>query len=180
VDNNELSKHGSLLLGIDQKTSRVESGFNLISASIILFIMIFVVIEVLGRYLFNHPIQGHHEIVVALMAPLVFLGIAYTEQQGGHIRMDLLISRIPKGWLYYGLEILLRLCCLVVSGLFVVKGIGFTLFMYKVGHASELLNFPHWPFQLCVVVGCFLLCIRFIVEILQYITGFWAWRGKSN
>ena len=87
-------KGSSVLPLIDRKVSALESGFNLISAGIIIFLMLLVVIEVVGRYLFNHPIQGHYEIVVAFMAPLVFFGFAYTQRVGGNIRMELFISRI--------------------------------------------------------------------------------------
>lgn len=164
---------------IDRKVSAVESGFNLMSAGIIVFLMVLVVVEVIGRYIFNHPIQGHYEIVVALMAPLVFFGMAYTERAGGHIRMELFISKIPKGRFYYGLEIVLLLISLGVIGLFVFQGFKVTLFMHEIGNCSEILNFPDWPFQLTVVIGCFLLCIRFVIEIFQQVAHLMDYRRKK-
>lgn len=174
------SERWLFLCDVDNKVSVIESGFNLVSASIIVFLMLFVVAEVIGRYLFNRPIYGHYEIVVAAMVPLVFLGLSYTERVGGHIRMELLISRIPRGRFYYSLEILMLLCCLVVVGLFVFKGFEHTMFMWEIGHASELIRFPHWPFQLCVVIGCLLLCIRFLIEIFQKAAELKKWKAKRR
>ena len=166
-----------LLHRLDRKVAVVESGLNLVSSGIIVFLMLFVCAEVVGRYLFNHPIFGHYEIVVAAMVPLVFLGFSYTEQAGGNISMQLLVSRIPRGRFYYGLEVLMLLFSLAVVGLFVVKGIQYTIFMYEMGHASELIRFPFWPLQLCVVIGCFLLCIRFVLEIFQKAAEFQEWKS---
>lgn len=173
------SERWLFLCNVDNKVAVVESGLNLVSAGIIVFLMLFVCAEVGGRYLFNSPIYGHYEIVVAAMVPLVFLGFSYTERVGGNISMELFISKIPRGRFYYGLEIFTLLCCLAVVGLFVVKGFEHTIFMYEMGHGSELIRFPFWPLQLCVVIGCFLLCIRFLIEIFQKAAEFLEWKGKK-
>lgn len=165
---------------IENKTSVVETCLNLTSAVIIVFLMLFVTAEVVGRYVFNHPIQGHYDIVVVVMAPLVFFGLAHTERIGGHIRMELFITKVPKGRVYHGLEILLLFICLALVGAFVSEGTKYTLFMYQMGYESQLIRLPLWPFQLTVVIGCAFLCFRFLIEIIQHLARLVAGVGNKH
>jgi len=153
-----MKERSKVLPWIDRKVSSVESGLNLLGTLVILFLMFFVTLEVVGRYFFNHPVQGHYEIVVLLMAPVVFLGMAYTEQIGGHITMDLVISRVPRGPLRYGLEILMLHLSLAVIGLFVFQGFKYMLFTYEIGLCTDLMSYKYWPMQLIVVIGLFFSC----------------------
>src|SRR4030066_331803 len=52
--------------------------------------------DVVGRYLFNSPIQGTMEVSELLLAGIVFFGWAYTQAARGHITVDLFFSRIPS------------------------------------------------------------------------------------
>ena len=49
--------------------------------------------DVIGRYLFNKPIMGTMEASEILMAGIVLLSWAYTQRTGGHVRVELFISR---------------------------------------------------------------------------------------
>ena len=46
----------------------------------------------LGRWLFNLPVTGYIDWVEQFMAVFAFIGIAYCQRLGGHIRMDILLS----------------------------------------------------------------------------------------
>ncbi len=51
--------------------------------------------DVIGRYLFNHPIIGTMEISTILMAAMILLGLGYTQSQKANIRIEILVSRYP-------------------------------------------------------------------------------------
>ncbi|UCG64349.1 MAG: TRAP transporter small permease, partial [Deltaproteobacteria bacterium] len=52
--------------------------------------------DVILRYIFNRPISGAYEVIEYMMAILIPFGLAYCALQGGHVSVDLLVSRFPK------------------------------------------------------------------------------------
>lgn len=69
-------------------------------AQISLFVMMLTIsADALGRYLFNHPLQGGYEFnSLYLMVIITFLGTPAAYAQGGLVRLDALnsvLSRIP-------------------------------------------------------------------------------------
>lgn len=58
--------------------------------------MLFTFFDVIGRYFFNRPLVGTVEVTELLMALIVYLGVGYTTLLRGHIRVDIVITRLPK------------------------------------------------------------------------------------
>lgn len=59
-------------------------------------LMVAVVSDAGGRYFFNHPVSGVYEISeLYLMVAIVFLGLAQTQRRKGHVRVELLLERLP-------------------------------------------------------------------------------------
>lgn len=59
-------------------------------------IMAFIVVNVVMRYIFNSPVLGAYEIVEQMMFVGVFCSFAYAQQEGAHIRVNMLISHLPR------------------------------------------------------------------------------------
>ncbi len=78
----------------------IEKFTALISGFGIFGLMLIGVVQIFGRKLFNAPIFGYIDIVEIAMSALVFLGLAYTERLGGHIRMELFVSFLKGRWLW--------------------------------------------------------------------------------
>ena len=81
---------------IDQAVFRIESGLNLAAGLVIFAIMLLAVTQIVGRKLFNAPLPGFIDWVEQSMAVFAFLGVAYCQRVGGHIRMDILIGRLAE------------------------------------------------------------------------------------
>ena len=84
--------------------------------------IMFVVLDVGGRVLFNFPLTGVPEIIKISNPMIAFLQITYVLYAGRHIRTDILIDRMSKkgnawvnivnavmGVFIFGLEFLFRL-----------------------------------------------------------------------
>ena len=71
----------------DRTYFKLESSLNLLGGIIIILLVLFATVNVLGRWLFDLPISGYIDWVEQSMAFMAFLGIAYTQREGGHIRM---------------------------------------------------------------------------------------------
>ena len=87
------------LAAVDRFVARIEGLTALISGFGIFGLMLIGVVHVFGRKFFNMPIFGYIDIVEIMMSFLVFLGLAYTERLGGHIRMELFVTNLKGRWL---------------------------------------------------------------------------------
>jgi C4-dicarboxylate transporter DctQ subunit len=153
---------------LDKGNGIVETVLNVIGVIFILILMFFTASEIISRYLFTYPIPGYVEDVELFMAAIVFLGIGYTQRVGAHIRMDMLITRL-EGRLYHMAEALSLVLALIGFGIICIFSFQFTLDAYQVGDVTEYLYTPTWPSKLCVPLGSFFLCTRFIIQIVKHI-----------
>lgn len=133
---------------------------------LLLPMMFMTTIDVVARSLFNHPLTGTYELSGYLLACFVLLGIAYTYQERGHIRVNLAVALMPKK---------LATACSIVSVLLSMFVIGALAWEgWKLGMeqtiVSEQLRIPQRPFQLLVPVCATSLMLAMFIELLQILT----------
>jgi TRAP-type C4-dicarboxylate transport system permease small subunit len=163
-------KRSFLLHAVEGKIRIIENWLNLASVFIIMFLMFFATGEILGRYLFNSPIPGHVEIVELIMAGVVFFGIAYTQRVGGHVRMELFVTRVLKGRVYHIAEVITTTLALFVYVFILIYTFKFALHSLQIGDVTVYINWPTWPSKFAIPLGSFFLCIRFVIEIIQHLS----------
>ncbi len=105
--------------------------------------------EVIGRALWSRPIPGSMELSSYLLAAFILLGLAYTHQVKGHVRVTMLVSRLPEK-VALVLDVITTLMSLFIIALMAWQG-------WVVGKAehtvSDMLRIPQFPFRLLVSVG---------------------------
>jgi len=62
----------------------------------IVVMMIVMVLEAAGRYLFSFTVLFADELLGYLMALVTYVGLAYTLRTGGHISIELVTDHLPK------------------------------------------------------------------------------------
>ncbi len=83
--------HG--IVKIIEKVTDVLSGH--LQAWIIFFLMVMLLVEVLTRYILLSPLSIADEMGGYLLVSITFMGLAYTWKDKGHVRVSLLIDRLP-------------------------------------------------------------------------------------
>lgn len=68
---------------------------SMISSTLILCLAVVIIFEVLNRAIFRSSIPGSAEIVGLCLALVIFLSFSPTEGKKAHVRLQLLISRLP-------------------------------------------------------------------------------------
>ena len=68
---------------------------NAVSAAFVLLLMILVVADITGRYLFNSPVPMAYDVGSFMLVFIVFLALASTQRMGAHIRVEFLTLRLP-------------------------------------------------------------------------------------
>lgn len=71
-------------------------------------------LSLVGLETLGWSVPGLSEIAGFLLVGVTFMGLAYTFTQGGHIRVTLLISRLPARW-----RVWVELACLSLAAAFV-------------------------------------------------------------
>jgi len=65
-----------------------------LSGALLVGLMLLTVVNILGRWLFDAPLPGAVELTEIGMVAIVFLGLAYAQVRGDHIRVDLLYEQL--------------------------------------------------------------------------------------
>ena len=145
-------------------------GANLLSAVFVLLLMILVIADILGRYLFNSPVPMTYEVGSFLMVFIVFLGLAYTQRQGAHIRVEFLTLRLSSRTRAI-LDIVASSLGFLLYITIVYQGFMWSWTSWQVGdYVAGLVNIPRWPSQFIVPIGSAILCLQFIADVAQRIT----------
>ena len=140
---------------------------NVIGAILVLGMMLLIVADVTGRYLFNRPVQGTMELTVFIMVGMVFLTIGYTQAIKAHINIEILTERMSFR-MRKVFELIAWLLGLGVYSLIAWQGVNLALESWKYHEYTDgLIPFPTLPAKLTVPIGSILLCLRFILDIVN-------------
>jgi C4-dicarboxylate transporter DctQ subunit len=124
--------------------------------------------QVLGRQLFNAPISGYIDFVELSMATFAFLGVAYCQRLGGHVRMEMTIKAV-KGRARWLLEALGTLVALFVVAVLAWYGYEHFLRAWQLGDSTIDAELPVWPSKLVVPIAFALLWLRLLVQLIGYL-----------
>jgi TRAP-type C4-dicarboxylate transport system permease small subunit len=157
-----------LLSAFDRRLGHVETGFNLFASFAIFGLMLLGVWQVLGRTLFNAPVRGYIDFVELAMTTFAFLGIAYCQRLGGHVRMEMLLKPM-RGRLLWSTEIFGTVVALAVIAVLIWYGWGHFLRAYQLGDSTIDTQLPVWPSKLAVPLAFSLLWLRLWVQLAGYL-----------
>lgn len=147
----------------------VENIFNSTSATIVGFMMSLTTVDVILRYIFNSPIPGVYTLCEMLIVGIVYLAIAYVQQQKGHVRVDVFIDRL-KGAPRMAFELATLILAFVSFSLMCWQSGLLAWDAWVTGdYDMGLIEYPFWPSKAAMTVGIGLLCLRLITDIRHYI-----------
>jgi TRAP-type C4-dicarboxylate transport system permease small subunit len=141
----------------------VEDLANLIAAFAILMLMVLGVLQIVLRTVFNTPISGYIDLVELSMASMAFLGAAYCQRLGSHIRMELLVGRL-NGRALWLLEALGAALAMFIIGVLVYYSYGHFLRSFTLGDTTMDAEYPVWPSKLLVPIAFSIWWIRLALQ----------------
>ncbi len=167
----QIREDNSRLSQLDQVLFRIEKVFTLAAGSVVLLLMLLSVVQILGRKFFNLPVPGFIDWVEQLMPIFAFLGIAYCQRLGGHIRMDIVVGQLKGRPLWFAEALSCFLMLLVVSILIYGTYLHFERAWVN-GDSSVDLHLPTWPAKLIVPIAFSVLWLRLILQFWGYCRAF--------
>ena len=152
--------------GFRSVVERVIRGSATIGMVILMPLMLITTGDVLGRGFLHKPIAGTFELSEYMLAVLILLGTAYTQQVKGHVTVTFLTSKFSRN-----AQLICRVLTLGLS-LFIVGILmwqGFKLGIEETG-VTDQLRIPRAPFKMLVGVGAGLLWLQLLFDLADAVS----------
>ncbi len=154
---------------LSKSEEKFERWLGLGSTWLVIFLMLLVTSDVLSRSIAGKAILGAYNLIEIIMVAVCFFAVAYTQNQKGHVRMEIVVNKM-KGKARLFAEIVSSLLCLLISGLMFYQSIvelrgAISIRLFTPG----VIKWPAWPFKIVVVFGVFLLCLRIAIQLGQQV-----------
>lgn len=146
---------------------RFEDGLNVLAAATIFLIMIGTTVGIASR-LAGWPIPGFLDVSEQAIAVFAFLGAAYAQRLGAHIRMELGVGAL-RGRLRWLMEALASALALLLVLVLIRYSWDFFLNAYLIGDSTVDYEIPTWPAKLLVPMAFTIWALRLAIEVAGFL-----------
>ncbi len=143
---------------------------NWIAGISVIAIMVIVCINVIGRSLFGMPLKGTVDILSQMGVFVIACAIAYTQFVKGHIRITILLDRLPKRASHF-INLIMDTLGVILFIIITWQSILYTKEEYKIGELTEVLRMPVMPFAAIVSLGCLSLTLVLVTDLIKLFSG---------
>ena len=165
--NIRLNTTQSWIVPTSRRLGWLEDLLNAVSATSIIVLMLLAVIQVVGRKVFNAPIFGYIDWVEQIMVLFAFIGVAYCQREGGHVRMELVITNFRHRLLWL-VEVIGIVIGLFIIGIFIFTSFDHFLRAYEIGDSTINAELPVWPAKLVIPIAFASLWLRLFLQLFGY------------
>jgi TRAP-type C4-dicarboxylate transport system permease small subunit len=169
-----IGKAANLISRLEMGSRRINA-IIMVGCSVFLFIIvIYVVSDITGRYLFLNPLPGTVEITQSLLVFVIFLSLTSVMIKGRHIRVGILLDRFPPRWRAW-LEILALAVGFSLMLLMSWRTLDSAIYSYEIRElpyvAGGAGGFPLllYPSKFALFAGCALFSIHLFIQFLSHI-----------
>lgn len=159
---------GRLLHDLDRAVNVAEIAAAAVGGIMIFIIMWVGVAEIFLRKVFNSPLYGQLDFVEQSMCLYALLPISYCYRKAGHIRMELIVSRI-SGRARWIVETLTAIAALALITVLMPGIVHFFQNAYEIGDSTINTQWPTWPAKSVPIVGFSILWVRIVLELWAYL-----------
>jgi len=128
-------------------------------------LILFVVANVLSRFLFKKPLPGTIEVIELVAVVIVFFSVAYTESKRAHIYVELVVSKLRR-----------RTQAVLASMMYALSAIFFAVMAWRSSvlawsylspttRETYVLSIPIAPFLFVVAFGSLMLALETAIHI---------------
>jgi TRAP-type C4-dicarboxylate transport system permease small subunit len=143
---------------------------GIIAIIILVVMMLFTVLDIFLRALFNSPIPGDVEIIEISMVSIGFFGLAWCAMRGMHIKVDLIVSFLPER-VQRIIDSFNYILGFGLCFIFAWRGILEGLVNLEMKALTNILKWPLFPLLWIVAFGYAVLCLAILVLLVRTIKG---------
>lgn len=139
-------------------------------ASFFAAILLITILQVLLRYGFNAAVLGGVEAMEGLFIYTTAIGAAAAVRRRQHININFMVKLLPV-LLQRWVDVLVHLLVAFLNGVMIYYSVGW---ISKVGsNESPVMRIPEWTMQISIPVGCGLVIVYCLVNIVLTARGEW-------
>lgn len=140
-----------------------------LAAMIVLAMVGLLLYEVFMRYVIGKPPPWAWEICETMLCLITFLGAAWLLKENGHVSVDIVRSQLNTN-ARMATNILTSTVGMLICLLITAAGVAITVDHFQAGiTVPGYLDMPKAPFLVFIPLGCFMLSIQFLRQIVGYI-----------
>ena len=132
----------------------------------IVFMTLLIVVDVLSRRFFNAPIKGSRDMTELAFSISVFLSLAWCAVKGGHVDLDVLVMRFPKG-LRLRVEVVILLLTTAMLGVLSWQLIVYGVRLQNMNQETAVLSIPVYPFLYLAALGSIFLTLVYLINFIS-------------
>ena len=142
---------------------RITRGVSFGGMFLLIPLMLLTSTEVVSRKLWNQPLPGTMELSSYMLSIFILLGVAYTQQAKGHVKVTMLTSRLRRR-----VRLVLEMITTLLS-LFIICILAWQGWVVGIEEkaVSDMLRIPQMPFKMLVSVGAFMLALELILDLID-------------
>lgn len=159
--------------------ARASRAAGLLAGVATLAVVLLISYDVLMRYFFNQPQLFVDELASFLEVLIIFGGLAWTFNAGGHIRIDLVTPHLGgavRAWLRV---VTLALGMVLLAVVMWVTGQS-ALTAYRYGRVSAVMLYPLWLPMLLIPAGLGLMSLAMLVTLARQVRVVLGPRAKRD
>jgi TRAP-type C4-dicarboxylate transport system permease small subunit len=147
---------------------------------LLILMMCLIMVDVISRYLLNNPISIGEEYGAYMLVAITCMGLAYSWQEGSHVRIELLVNRLPQAprqWL----RLITVFMAFVFSVFMIIASYQLVSLSFLFGTRSgSWTGTPiAWP-QITLVIGSVLLFFQLIIEVIKAVSAVRLRKGGKS
>jgi TRAP-type transport system small permease protein len=123
-------------------------------------------VNVVGRYIVGQTFISADEVQIYIMVYIAFLGAAVATWRRAHLRMDVLVHRLPQR-LQAALAVLELALVIVLAALVLYVSSGYVKQMAGLDARSQNAGIPMWIPHSAIVIGFGLIALLAILQFIQ-------------
>lgn len=123
-------------------------------------------VNVVGRYVFGQTFVSADEVQIYIMVYIAFLGAAVATWRRMHLRMDVLVQRMPRG-VQAALGVIELALVVVLASFVLYVAAGYAHQMAGLDARSQNAGIPMWIPHSAIVIGFGLIAVLSVLQIIQ-------------
>ncbi|WP_461209771.1 TRAP transporter small permease [Desulfocurvus sp. DL9XJH121] len=151
---------------LDTAVRRMSAALLVLGGTALTLMAVLACANMLMRGAFEAPIRGTYELMGFAGALVCAFALAPTQLHKGHIALTMLAGKLPRG-LEKALDVISNAACAAFFILVAWKTSQYASSLIEFGELSEDLHLPFAPFVFAVALGCLVLGLALIADLLR-------------
>lgn len=139
---------------------------NYVAAALLFLLMLLISVHVIGRYFLSQPLPGAVELIQYLMVGVGSLGFASCAAKQGHVRVLLLVERLPLR-----IQKVLKYIALVISfgmvSLLAWQTLIQAINIWQSRAVSGALRIPQFPFTIILTIAFAIFAVELLAQVFR-------------